>query len=174
MWREGQSWQKAKERYSISETIKDKMSQLTAWCVIKVIPILDHTGMLFAPLTLLHYPHSRFLWISHFGDLPSFLLACMDWSIPAFHLILFCSLLSLSWPLGGHSYKDILQSNDLKDELLWPFAQKQIEKQFNIKIWFQLGEKRRKETFSLSLHGKSTGDINKLTLICASCREKHQ
>lgn len=35
-----------------------------------------------------------------------------------------------------------------------------------------VGEKRRKETFSLSLHGKSTADINKLKLICASSRKK--
>lgn len=57
----------AEERYSISESLKDEMSQLTAWCVIKVIPSPDHAGMLFAPLTLLHYPHCQFLWISHFG-----------------------------------------------------------------------------------------------------------
>lgn len=61
MGREGQTWQKAGERYSISKAMRDKMSQLTAWGVIKVIPLPDHTGMLFTPLTLLHYPHSHLL-----------------------------------------------------------------------------------------------------------------
>lgn len=61
MWREGQTRQKAEEERYLMKAMKDKMSELTAGGVIKAIPLPDHTGMLFAPLTLRHYPHSHLL-----------------------------------------------------------------------------------------------------------------